>query len=68
MKCTTINQIFDTVMSAIDEHRFNNEQVTVACYDIEDYFDEYYMLDFIQDNMDEESFEKFTNNTLQNNY
>ena len=59
---------FDTVMSAINEHRFNSEQLTVACYDIEDYFDEYYMLDFIQDNMDEDEFEKFANNTLQNNY
>jgi len=26
------------------------------------------MLDFIQDNMDEDEFEKFANNTLQNNY
>ena len=52
---------FDTIMSAINEHRFNSEQLTVECYDIEDYFDEYYMLDYISDNVDEEEFEKFTN-------
>jgi hypothetical protein len=32
-------------------------------YDIEDWFDEYYMLDYIQDNMDEDEFEAFTNET-----
>ena len=53
---------FDTIMSAINEHRFNSEQLTVECYDIEDYFDEYYMLDYISDNVDEEEFEKFTEN------
>jgi len=53
---------FDTIMSAIDEHRFNSEHLTVECYDIEDYFDEYYMLDYISDNVDEEEFEKFTEN------
>ena len=52
---------FDTIMSAINEHRFNSELLTVECYDIEDYFDEYYMLDYISDNVDEEEFEKFTN-------
>jgi len=53
---------FDTIMSAIDKHRFNSEHLTVECYDIEDYFDEYYMLDYISDNMDEEEFEEFTEN------
>ena len=53
---------FDRVMFAIDENRFNSEQLTIACYDIEDYFDEYYMLDFIQDNMDEDEFDEFANN------
>ncbi len=54
---------FDTIMSAIDDLRCfkpSNEIVSVECYDIEDYFDEYYMLDFIADNMDEEEFEQFT--------
>tara|TARA_R100000951_G_scaffold102053_1_gene93978 strand:+ start:93 stop:452 length:360 start_codon:yes stop_codon:yes gene_type:complete len=51
---------FDTIMSAIDENRFNSEHLTVACYDIEDYFDEFYMLDYISDNVDEEEFEDFT--------
>ena len=52
---------FDTIMSAISEHRFNDEQLTVACFDIEDYFDEYYMLDYMQTTMPEDEFEKFTN-------
>ncbi len=51
---------FDAIMSAIDDLRFAGEEITVACYEIEDYFDEYYMLDFIADNMDEEEFEQFT--------
>ena len=53
---------FDAIMNAINENRFNDEQLTVECYDIEDYFDEYYMLDYISDNVDEEEFEKFTEN------
>ena len=60
---------FDAIMSAIDDLRSLvytpkgtlGEIVTVACYELEDYFDEYYMLDFISDNMDEDEFEKFTN-------
>ena len=31
------------------------------CYDIEDWFDEYYMLDYLESNMDEEAFDEFTN-------
>jgi len=57
---------FDAIMSAIDEHRFNSELLTISCYDVEDYFDEYYLLDYIQDNIDEDEFEKFSN-TLQTN-
>ena len=53
---------FDAVMNAIDDLRYAGEEVSVECYDIEDYFDEYYMLDFISDNMSEEEFEKFTEN------
>ena len=55
---------FDTIMSAIDDlscSKAYGEVVTVACCDIEEYIDEYYMLDFISDNMDEDEFEKFTN-------
>ena len=52
---------FDAIMAAIDEHRFNNEIIAVQVYDLEDYFDEFYMLDWLQDNMDEDEFEKFTN-------
>ena len=56
---------FDAVMSAIDDLRCfkpSSEIVSVACYDVDDYFDEYYMLDYISDNVDEEEFEKFTKN------
>ena len=52
---------FDAIMVAIDEHRFANESITVAVYNLEDYFDEFYMLDWLQDNMDEDEFNKFTN-------
>ena len=52
---------FDTIMNAIDDLRFAGEEVNVACYDVDDYFDEYYMLDYLESNMDEDEFEKFTN-------
>ena len=55
---------FDTIMNAIDDLRCfkpSSEIVSVACYEIDDYFDEYYMLDYISDNVDEDEFEKFTN-------
>ena len=52
---------FDAIMNAIDDLRYAGEAVSVACYDVDDYFDEYYMLDYIADNMDEDEFEKFTN-------
>ena len=52
---------FDTIMKAIDDLRYLSKPVSVECYDIEDYFDEYYMLDYISDNVDEDEFEKFTN-------
>lgn len=52
---------FDAIMNAIDDQRFAGEEITVACYDVDDYFDEYYMLDYLQDNMDEDEFDEFTN-------
>ena len=55
---------FDAIMNAIDDLRCfepSSEIVSVACYDIDDYFDEYYMLDYISANVDEDEFEKFTN-------
>ena len=53
---------FDAVMNAINDQRYAPHQIMhVACYDIEDYFDEYYMLDYLQDNMDEDEFDEFTN-------
>jgi len=50
---------FDTIMNAIDDLRFAGEEVSVACYDVDDYFDEYYMLDYLESNMDEDEFEEF---------
>tara|TARA_R110000737_G_scaffold156475_1_gene185212 strand:- start:198 stop:533 length:336 start_codon:yes stop_codon:yes gene_type:complete len=51
---------FDTIMNVIDENRFNDGELTVACFDIEDYFDEYDMLNWLEGEMDEESFEIFS--------
>ncbi len=53
---------FDIIMKEIDlTKRYDDQIMDVACFDIEDWFDEYYMLDYIQDNMDEDEFEAFTN-------
>ena len=52
---------FDTIMSEINKAYTRNEVVNVMCYDIEDWFDEYYMLDYLESNMDEEAFDEFTN-------
>lgn len=52
---------FDALMNAINDLRYAGEEITVACYDVEDYFDEYYMLDYLQDTMDEDEFDEFTN-------
>ena len=56
---------FDAIMSAIDDLRCykpSSEIVDVEIWDVDDYFDEYYMLDYISDNMYEEEFEEFTEN------
>jgi hypothetical protein len=52
---------FDTVMSEIRNAYTRNEVVNVACFDIDEYFDEYDMLNWLESEMDEESFEEFTN-------
>jgi len=52
---------FDALMNAIDDLRFAGEELSVACYDVDDYFDEYYMLEYLQNNMDEDEFDEFTN-------
>ena len=46
-------------MNAIEDLRYAGEEIDVEIYDAEDYFDEYYMLDYLQDNMDEDEFEEF---------
>jgi hypothetical protein len=53
---------FDTIMKYIDDNRTASEMwpIEVECHDIEEYFDEYSMLDYLQSNMDEKEFEKFT--------
>ena len=51
---------YDTIMNAINNLQYAGQEISVACYDIDDYFDEYYMLDYLESNMDEDEFEKFT--------
>ena len=54
---------FDTIMNEISSAYTSNvfKVVNVVCYDIEDWFDEYDMLNYLESEMDEESFEAFTN-------
>jgi hypothetical protein len=52
---------FDTIMAAIDDYRHREDTANVCVYDIEDWFDEYDMLNYLESEMDEESFEAFTN-------
>ena len=55
---------FDSIMSEIRNatvFKPNANVVFVICYDIEDWFDEYDMLNYLESEMDEESFEAFTN-------
>ena len=53
---------FDTIMAAVDDCITQiTRTASVVCYDIEDWFDEYDMLNYLESEMDEESFEAFTN-------
>ena len=52
---------FDTIMSDIEEHRVGDELLEIEIWDVDDYLDEYYMLDYLESNMDEEAFDEFTN-------
>ena len=52
---------FDTIMNEISNAYTRNEVVNVVCYEIEDWFDEYDMLNWLESEMDEEEFEAFTN-------
>jgi len=58
---------FDTIMIEIKNAYTRNQTVpgstpiNVCVYDIEDWFDEYDMLNYLESEMDEESFEAFTN-------
>ena len=53
---------FDTIMKEIDlVKRYDDQIMDVACFDIDEYFDEYDMLNYLESEMDEESFEAFTN-------
>ena len=51
---------FDTIMGEIFMTNQANV-VNVCVYDIEEWFDEYDMLDYLESNMDEEAFDEFTN-------
>ena len=55
---------FDSIMGEIRNatvFKPNESTVNVCVYDIEDWFDEYDMLNYLESEMDEESFEEFTN-------
>ena len=52
---------FDTIMEVIGDYYWGKEKLEIACNDIEEYFDEYDMLNYLESEMDEEEFEKFTN-------
>ena len=57
---------FDSIMDEIKNATVfkPSESTTNVCvYDIEDWFDEYDMLNWLESEMDEESFEAFTNET-----
>ena len=54
---------FDTIISEIKNAYTRNQTVNVMCFDIEDWFDEYDMLNYLESEMDEELFEAFTNET-----
>ena len=52
---------FDTIMGAILNAKLScHAYVKVCVYGIEDWFDEYDMLNYLGSEMDEESFEEFT--------
>lgn len=51
---------FDTIMAAIDDYRRVEDTANVACYFIDEYFDEYDMLNWLESEMDEDEFKKFT--------
>ena len=54
---------FDSIMSEIRNatvFKPNESTVNVCVYDIEDWFDEYDMLNYLESEMDEESFEIFS--------
>ena len=50
---------FDTIMAAIDDYRHMEDTANVVCYDIEDWLDEYDMLNWLESEMDEDEFKKF---------
>jgi hypothetical protein len=53
---------FDAIMKEIDlAKRYDDQIMDVACFDIDEYFDEFMMLDYLASNMDEDEFEAFTN-------
>ena len=49
---------FDTIMEWLNSY---GGPATVHVYDFDELFDEYYLLEYLKDNMDEDEFEKFTN-------
>lgn len=52
---------FDDIMSEINYLRPNGEPVDVEVYDVDEWFDEYDMLNYLESEMDEDEFDEFTN-------
>ncbi len=50
---------FDDIMDYIE---YFDEGTIVYCDDFDEYFDEYYILDYLQGQMSEEEFDEFTEN------
>ena len=50
---------FDTIMKQISKAYTRNDAVNVMCYEIEDFFDEVEMLDHLESEMDDDSWDEF---------
>ena len=46
---------FDEIVERIKEYKsFDDDIVEVACYDVDEWFDEYEVMDYLQSNLDED--------------
>jgi|TARA_B110000259_G_C13985241_1_gene390177 hypothetical protein len=56
-----IIQYIEDIQEKANQNRLlvKDTNTTIACWDIDEYFDEYYMLDYLESKMDADEFEKF---------